>query len=245
MVGHSIINLSATPMAELMLHQYLLHPADIPPLSARLKSIYNLILAHQPLWDIGCDHGYLGLHVYRNELCPEVHLVDRSREALQSPSLRIAGWFEEGSGEGIHVWCRDAEYEALPISIGTVVMAGIGTNTIVRIMVNLFSGLVPVGVRLVLASAFTGERLRLRMRRMEWRLQHEELYLENGNVRQILTCGVEGEIIQPFWNSSSLSLDNGLLETFLQERRQYFSVCQSSAADLLYLKHSFTDSFGI
>jgi tRNA (adenine22-N1)-methyltransferase len=217
----------------------------IPLLSVRLKNIYNLILPNQPFWDIGCDHGYVGLHAYRNRLCTEVNLVDQSSEALQNTSLRIAEWFPEGPGEGLRIWCRDAACEALPISLGTVVMAGLGTKTIVRMIANLFSDQVPVDVRLVLATTFSGEWLRLMLLRLGWRLQHEELYLENGHVRQLLACGAAGEIIHPFWNSSSLSIDNGLLEAFLQERRQYFSACQSPRSDRLYLKNSFVSSFGI
>lgn len=218
---------------------------NVSSLSVRLKNIYDLILPNQPLWDIGCDHGYVGLHAYRNRLCTEVNLVDQSREVLHSTYLRIAEWFPERAGEELRVWCLDAERKALPISSGTVVMAGLGTGTIVRMIVNLFSENVPAEVRLVLASTFSGERLRLGLLRLGWRLQHEELYPENGHARQILACGTEGEIIHPFWNRSSISADNGLLEAFLKERRQYFSVCQSSMSDLLYLKNSFISNFGI
>ena len=223
------------------------HPQseNIRPLSARLQNIYDLILPDQPLWDIGCDHGYVGLHAYRNRLCTEINLVDQSREALHGTYLRIAEWFPEKTGEGLRVWCLDAERETLSISRGTVVMAGLGTGTIVRIIENLFPENVPAEVRIVLASTFSGERLRLGLLRLGGRLQHEELYPENGHVRQILACGTEGEIIHPFWNRSSISAENGLLDEFLKERRQYFSVCQSLMPDLLYLKKSLIAKFGI
>jgi len=218
---------------------------SVHSLSVRLKTVYNLILPKRPLWDIGCDHGYVGLHAHHNRLCTEVNLVDQSREVLDSTRLRIAEWFPGGTGEGLRVWCLDAEREALPISAGTVVMAGLGTPTIVRVIANLFPENVPTEVRVVLASTFTGERLRLRLMRLGWRLQHEALYLENGHVRQILACGAEGEIIHPFWNEAPISADNGLLEAYLGERRQYFSVCQSRMPDLLHLRKSFMSSFGM
>jgi tRNA (adenine22-N1)-methyltransferase len=239
-----MIDLRKAIMAE-SLSQKHAQAENIHSLSVRLKKIYDLILPNQPLWDIGCDHGYVGLHAYRNRLCTEVNLVDQSREVLHSTYRRIAEWFPERTGEGLRVWCLDAGREALPISSGTVVMAGLGTGTIARMIVNLFPEKLPVEVRLVLASTFTGERLRLELLRWGWRLQHEELYPENGHVRQILACGTEGEIIHPFWNRSSISADNGLLEAFLKERRQYFSVCQSRMPDLLYLKKSLISKFGI
>ena len=152
---------------------------NIHSLSDRLKKVYDLILPNQPLWDIGCDHGYVGLHAHRNRLCTEINLVDQSREVLHSTHLRITEWFPEKTGEELRVWCLDAEREALPISSGTVVMAGLGTPTIVRMITNLFPENVPAEVRVVLASTFTGERLRLRLMRLGWRLQHEELYPEN------------------------------------------------------------------
>ncbi|NKB69046.1 MAG: hypothetical protein GKR89_18415 [Candidatus Latescibacteria bacterium] len=109
-----------------------------PRLSDRLKLVYNLILCHQPLWDIGCDHGYLGLHAYSQQLCPEVHLVDRSRGALKNTRRRIAKWCPDEAGRRLSIWQRDAIRQTLPISRGTVVMAGLGSKTIIQMIMNLF-----------------------------------------------------------------------------------------------------------
>jgi tRNA (adenine22-N1)-methyltransferase len=212
-------------------------------LSARLQIFYDRILAGQPLWDIGCDHGYLGLHAHRNGLCGEVHLVDRSPTVLEKLRRQVEVRWPAGPGEGLRIWQLDAEQEALPVVGGTVVMAGLGIGTVLRIMARSFAGKVPAGVRLVLAPTLREELLRLQLRAQGWYLQHEELYSEAGHVRQLQVWEIAGESAQPFWNNTTLSRDNGLLDMFLAERRQYFSVSQSAEPDLVYLKRALAECF--
>lgn len=109
----------------------------VPRLPDRLKLVYNLILCNQPLWDIGCDHGYLGLHAYGKHLCPEVHLVDRSREALKNTRRHVVKWCPGETSSRLLIWEGDATRQTLPINLGTVVMAGLGSKTIIQMIMNL------------------------------------------------------------------------------------------------------------
>ena len=214
-------------------------------LSFRLQIIYDCIIPDQPLWDIGCDHGYLGLQAHGDGLCSQVHLVDRSSAVIDELRCRVAQCWPEGHGRGLRVWRRDAEKEHLPVAGGTVVMAGLGIWTVLRIADRLFpDGPLPA-VRLVLACTLKEEQLRVQLRRRGWRLQHEELFAENGHVRQLLACRAQGESIEPFWNGTALSRDNGLLQLFLTERRRYFSLSQSTEPDLVYLKQALNERFGL
>ncbi len=212
-------------------------------ISTRLKRIYDHVTPDQPLWDIGCDHGYLGLHAFRNGLSEEVHLVDRSPNACRNVCARIQRWFPERRPEGLCVWHRDAARNSLPIANGTVVLAGIGYRTILGIVINLFAPRSHDGLRLVLCAALKEEHLRLALYRQGWRLQAEELYMENNHVRQLLVCGTEGEILNPFWNGSDGSVENGLLGRYVEERRLYFSACKNPKGDLRFLKEQFAPRF--
>jgi tRNA A22 N-methylase len=212
-------------------------------LSSRLQNLYDCVLPDQPLWDIGCDHGNLGLWAYADGSCSEVHLVDRSIQVMDRLRRQVAERWPDGPGQGLQLWHQDAEHQQLPVTTGTVVIAGVGVWTILRIAARIFAGRVPVGVRLVLASLLREELLRVHLCRQGWRLQHEELYAEAGQVRQLLVWESTGESARPFWNDSALSHDHGLLAQYLAERRQYFSVSQSTDADLVFLKTALGERF--
>jgi tRNA (adenine22-N1)-methyltransferase len=212
-------------------------------LSARLQMIWDCLPPDQPLWDIGCDHGYLGLRAHHDGLCSAVHLVDRSPIVTDKLHRQVQELWPDGPGEGLQIWQHDAASEQLPVTGGTVVLAGLGIWTILRVLSRTFSGAVPAGVRLVLAAIMEEELLRLHLCRQGWRLQHEELYAEAGHVRQLLVWESTGEEALPFWNGTSpLSQGHGLLGEFLSERRRYFSVNQSADPDLAYLKKALNDS---
>jgi hypothetical protein len=63
-------------MTEFLPHKHS-QAGNIPLLSGRLKKIYDLILADQPFWDIGCDHGYVGLHAYHFSLFTRKMILPR------------------------------------------------------------------------------------------------------------------------------------------------------------------------
>ena len=212
-------------------------------LSTRLQIIYDRILPGQPLWDIGCDHGYVGLQALGNGLCSEVHLVDRSPPAIAKLHDQVAERWSDGPAKGLRIWHSDAEHDLLPVARGTVVMAGVGNFTVLRIMARVFAGKVPTGVRLVVACTLKEELLRVQLGRLGWCLQHEELYGEAGHMRQVLAWESKGESAQPFWNDTALSRDNGLLDVFLDERRRYFAVNQSTDPDLVCLKNALAERF--
>ncbi len=214
-------------------------------LSPRLQNIYQCIVPGRPLWDIGCDHGYLGLQAFATGLCEPVHLVDRSALVIGQLRQRVEQSWPKGPGVGLQICHCDAEKDELSVRGGTAVLAGLGLWTILRIVDCQFPQGPPKGTRLVLACVLKEEQLRVQLRRRGWFLQHEELFAENGHVRQLLACQASGEPLEPFWNDSDCSRDNGLWPTYLAERRLYFSVSQSSEPDLVYLKQALQQRFGL
>lgn len=54
---------------------------SMPLLSNRLKLIFDQLLPGHAVWDICCDHGYLGSHAYRqSQDIISVNEKDRVRE---------------------------------------------------------------------------------------------------------------------------------------------------------------------
>ena len=58
-------------------------------LSNRLKYIYKLISTPTIVWDIGCDHGLLGLGFKNNPEVQEIHLVDPSLDVIKKLKANI------------------------------------------------------------------------------------------------------------------------------------------------------------
>jgi tRNA (adenine22-N1)-methyltransferase len=103
----------------------------MPKLSLRLQTIYDHLIPGKPVWDFCCDHGYLGLYAYRIGRFPEVHFVDQVPEIIERLKVRFDSKHlqppEFPSRAFFHV--SAAEKINLPLP-GTVVMAGVGSHTI-------------------------------------------------------------------------------------------------------------------
>lgn len=107
----------------------------MPKLSLRLQTIYDHLLPGKPVWDFCCDHGYLGLYAYRMGAFPEVHFVDQVPEIIE----RLEGRFKakhlqpESFPSRAFFHVSAAEHLSVPLT-GTVVMAGVGSHTILDVL---------------------------------------------------------------------------------------------------------------
>jgi tRNA (adenine22-N1)-methyltransferase len=104
-------------------------------LKGRLQFIFEQLLAHQPVWDFCCDHGYLGIEALRSGNFPEVHFVDQVPQIIENLENLISTKF-----------ANIQKYAHLKISAGenigqrvqgNVVIAGVGAMTIFEILRGL------------------------------------------------------------------------------------------------------------
>jgi tRNA (adenine22-N1)-methyltransferase len=58
-------------------------------LTPRLQTIFNSLMLGKPVWDLCCDHGYLGLRCYLSKQFPEVHFVDQVEEIITSLEVKF------------------------------------------------------------------------------------------------------------------------------------------------------------
>jgi tRNA (adenine22-N1)-methyltransferase len=209
----------------------------IPPLSDRLGRIAACIVPGKPLWDVGCDHGYLGLHAFGSGLCSHVNLVDRSAEVVRRLEARLSQRFPEGLPSGLNLLHRDAANQDLGIEQGSLVLAGLGPGVTLAILTRQFEAPAQ-DFRIVLAPDLNEERLRLSLAQRGWRLQYEELYPHTRHARQILICGRDGEAIHPFWNGSGFSRSNGLLDDYWAQRKIYYAKVRATTDEKVRLKQA-------
>lgn len=64
-------------------------------LSLRLRTLRGYYQQHQSVWDIGCDHGLLGLSFLGEPLIQKIHLVDPSTLVMKSLKHSIDSYITE------------------------------------------------------------------------------------------------------------------------------------------------------
>lgn len=99
-----------------------------------MQLIYDHLIPGEPVWDLCCDHGYLGLNAYESGLFPEVYFVDQVESIIRRleqrfhqdhfrPESSSQAYFLSQRGEDISMETR-----------GTLVVAGVGAHTICKIV---------------------------------------------------------------------------------------------------------------
>ena len=102
-------------------------------LGPRLGKIVSLIEPGFPVWDTCCDHGYIGIEIMARETSPQICFVDSSKTIIDSLKRKI-----EDSGKAtnakIAFFGIDAEKLDWEQVSGYVVVAGVGVDTIIKIL---------------------------------------------------------------------------------------------------------------
>jgi len=99
-------------------------------LSPRLQFIYDQLLPEQDVWDLCCDHGYLGIVALKSKRFRNIHFVDQAQHlvlALQAKwGHEAAAYFYPHSAQTI-----------LTAMNGNIVIAGVGASKIIEILAGL------------------------------------------------------------------------------------------------------------
>jgi tRNA (adenine22-N1)-methyltransferase len=116
-------------------------------LSPKLQIIYDQLLPGEDVWDLCCDHGYLGWAALASGNFAEIHFVDRVAPIIENLKRQIIP----------HDPTRKARFHALgaetlqePLT-GTVVIAGVGAYTAFEILEKLWKRDLLKAKRLVLS----------------------------------------------------------------------------------------------
>lgn len=99
--------------------------------SKRLQQIAEFVESNNSVVDIGCDHGYLAIHLKQVKKCPVVIASDVNNSALNMAQKNI-----QKAQLSNEIPCILSNgLEEIPISkIDTAVIAGMGTHTILNIL---------------------------------------------------------------------------------------------------------------
>src|SRR5574344_1404528 len=152
--------------------------------SKRLLAIASLIKPSASVVDIGCDHGYLGIYLTKNNLCQKVLLTDVKQTALDNAIQNITL-----ANLNIPTVLSDGLNNIDLTLINTIIISGMGTKTIKDILANP-DDLNNIS-QLVLQSNNNLAELRQFMQRQGYYLANEITLIEN-NIWYVISSYQKG-----------------------------------------------------
>lgn len=139
-------------------------------LSPRLKVCCGYVCPGDRVADIGCDHGYLGIYLLKNQIASYVLAGDVNEGPLQS-AVNNAEKYEVA--DKISFYLSDG-LKSFPRDFDTAVCAGMGADTIVSILENA-PWLKCDQYRLILQCQSKTHYLRKYLSDNDWRITEESV----------------------------------------------------------------------
>ena len=139
------------------------------PMSNRLLAVSSFVRRGDRVADIGCDHGYLGIHLLRGGIAAHMIESDVAQGPLDS-ARRNAHKFHT---ESATTFCLSDGAKDIPRDFDVLVCAGMGADTIMSIL-----GAAPwlkEGYRLILQCQSKRPELRRWLNAEGWRITREIL----------------------------------------------------------------------
>ncbi len=187
-------------------------------LSQRLQSLARFHENQDTIWDIGCDHGALGLSFLKHSHVSQIHLVDPSHHVIKSLKTKLEDSYitipdnvllHETKGQDIK----------LKSSRNLIFISGMGGKEITEIIHSLLPQL-SANDRLVISPHKNILELRQSLSLLPLSLKDEILVLDEGRFYQVL-CLLKGEGLpvtefgQAIWShSEGASYRDFMLKTF-------------------------------
>lgn len=100
------------------------------PISKRLMCLADLVEPNSIIADIGCDHGLLPIYLCEKGMCTKAYACD----LREGPLSRARKAIEEAGLSGTISTILTDGLNALPNEVDTVIIAGMGFETIQRIL---------------------------------------------------------------------------------------------------------------
>ncbi len=150
-----------------------------PMLSARLQTIYNFLLPGTEVWDVCCDHGYLGQAALQAKTFSHVHFVDRVSNIMD----RLRSEILEPECTNFYAIDARALQEKL---YGTVSIAGVGGNQISKIIESWQQQNILHAQRVILAPQSHLGLVKNCLASADYQPHSQTMVQERGRIRHIL-----------------------------------------------------------
>ncbi len=188
-------------------------------MKARLRLLYSYLRLGWPVWDFGCDHGYLGETAGRSGSFPEIYFVDRVRRVINHLQERLTDESSDFPDCPTHFMAVDATANSLS-PVGNLVIAGMGGLMVINILRQQIPQPRP-DARLILCPNKDAELVREYLQQIGWKLVDDTLVVEHNKFREIIVCETAGESLQLFGNHFPQNAPD-LFRAYWLERLHFF-----------------------
>jgi tRNA (adenine22-N1)-methyltransferase len=166
-------------------------------LSRRLQSLADKYRHEDSVWDIGCDHGLLGLSFLTHPATPAIHLVDPAADAILKLKQKVKD-ADIPIPQKLSILHRKGQDLKLTTEKKIIYIAGMGGKEIKSILIHLLPQLTHAD-RIVISPHRAILELRAYLQSSSFRLESEEIIEEDGQFYQILCLNLNVSLqISPF-----------------------------------------------
>ena len=183
------------------------------PLSPRLLACCDFVHSGDRVADVGCDHGYLGIYLLKNEIASSVIESDINEMPLESAKANAAKFGTLGKT----TFCLSNGVQNIPRDFDTLVCAGMGADTIISILEDA-PWLQTSRYRLILQCQSKRPELRQWLSQNGYRIHRETLAKDGKFVYAIMEVvydpGHPLTLAQTYLSPALLSSGHPLLEEY-------------------------------
>jgi tRNA (adenine22-N1)-methyltransferase len=194
-------------------------------LSERLKSIRHYHTDQRNIWDIGCDHGLLGLSF---KVCDvdSIHLVDPSKPVIDSLMNKLKDAYI--TKRKIFITQKEGQSLSIDSLSNCLFIAGMGGKEIGEIILHLLPQL-DQSSRIVISPHRKILELRKLLNKLPLSLIEEKVMLEEGQYYQILCLSpLEGGQKVSLFGEELWTSETG--ESYRQHQVKFFTPHQDLAS---------------
>ena len=151
------------------------------PLSNRLLACSRYVNQGDRVADIGCDHGYLGIHLLKTGVAQSVIAADINEQPLHSATVNALKF---GVRDKMRFYLSDGAVN-IPRDFDVMVCAGMGADTMISILLAA-PWLKSEGYRLILQCQSKTPMLRKFLWEQGWQIKRETLARDGKFVYSVL-----------------------------------------------------------
>jgi len=162
-------------------------------LSRRLEAIKSFDHQSVSIWDIGCDHGDLGLSFIDSDWVEEINLVDPSIRVIEALKKKIEdAYITRASSKKVHIIKSLGQDLKLSPKKKTLFIAGMGGKEIGEILTHLISQ-ISIEDRIIISPHRKVLELRHLLMDMNFRLIHEEVIEEERQFYPLFVLSIDSK----------------------------------------------------
>ena len=165
----------------------------VKKLAPRLAAMADFVSAGESIADIGADHGYLPIHLLREEVIPFAILSDVQKGPLEKTRLSVEkaisslSAVSDGAEERISLRLGDGLSVVEKGEVDIIVIAGMGSETIIKILSAEKEKTVSFG-KFILQPRTKTELLKEWIASENWSILAETKAEERGRLCDIIVC---------------------------------------------------------